>query len=66
MLKAEAALRYAQILVDAGVERYRDVEGLFDDEPRMAAVTEALRAVPGNGRRTSGWATCGCCSATTR
>ena len=34
VLKAEAARRHAQILVDAGVERYRDVEALFDDELR--------------------------------
>ena len=49
VLKAEAAARYAQVLVDAGVQRYGDVPGLFDDEPRMAAVTTALRGIAGNG-----------------
>jgi hypothetical protein len=49
VLKAAAALRYAQILVDGGVEQYRDVPALFADEPRMAALAERLREVPGNG-----------------
>lgn len=49
VLKAAAALRYAEVLVDGGVELYRDVPALFADEPRMAPLAERLRAVPGNG-----------------
>jgi hypothetical protein len=49
VLKAEAALRWAEILIYSGVERYRDVPGLFADEVRLDAVAERLRAVPGNG-----------------
>ncbi|WP_343981557.1 PGN_0703 family putative restriction endonuclease [Pseudonocardia aurantiaca] len=49
VLKAAAALRYAQILVEAGVELSRDVPLLFADEARMVAVANKLRSVPGNG-----------------
>lgn len=49
VLKAEAARRYAEALVRAGVHRYSDVEALLDDAARLAALEEELRRVPGNG-----------------
>ncbi|WP_345646867.1 hypothetical protein, partial [Pseudonocardia tropica] len=49
ILKAEAALQYAEALVGFGVERYADVPAVFDDEPRLAELTSRLRQVPGNG-----------------
>ncbi|MER7433574.1 hypothetical protein [Pseudonocardia alni] len=49
ILKAEAALQYAEALVDSSVERYADIPALFDDEPRLAELTSRLRQVPGNG-----------------
>jgi hypothetical protein len=49
VLKAAAALRYAEILVDSGVDRYADVPALFDDEGRLTEVSTRLRQVPGNG-----------------
>jgi hypothetical protein len=49
ILKAEAAIRYAQILADAEVHTIADVSTLFDDDARLAAVERKLRAIPGNG-----------------
>lgn len=49
VLKAEAAVRYARVLVDAGVECYADVPGLFADDGRLDHVAAQLRSVPGNG-----------------
>jgi hypothetical protein len=49
VLKAEAALLYAEALVRADVERHADVAPLFADDVRMEALTADLRTVPGNG-----------------
>lgn len=49
VMKAEAAVRYARVLVDAGIERYADVPGPFADAERLDKVEGELRTVPGNG-----------------
>lgn len=49
VLKAEAALLYAEVLIEAGIERYDDVPRLFADDDRFDALSARLRAVPGNG-----------------
>jgi hypothetical protein len=48
-LKADAALRYAQILVELDVHRVGDLHDLFVDTDRFDAVQARLRQVPGNG-----------------
>ena len=50
VLKAEAAGRYAQVLVAAGVHRLGDVAPLLADPARLAPVEQDLKAVPGHGR----------------
>ena len=47
ILKADAVLRFARVLVDHGVEVLQDVESRATDE----ALDAALRAVPGQGGR---------------
>ncbi len=49
VLKAEAALRYAEALVEAGVERYAEVAAAFGDRDRMDELSVRLRVVPGHG-----------------
>jgi hypothetical protein len=50
VLKAEAAVRYAEVLADSGVHTLGDVTMLLSDFTRLDAVESRLRAVPGNGR----------------
>jgi hypothetical protein len=49
ILKAEAAVRYAEVLADADVHTLDDVAALLPDFARLDAVERRLRAVPGNG-----------------
>jgi hypothetical protein len=49
VLKAEAVVRYAEILADSGVHTLGDVTTLLSDLTRLDAVESRLRAVPGNG-----------------
>lgn len=49
ILKAEAAIRCAEILAAADVHVLGDVAALAHDSDRLAAVEDELRTVPGNG-----------------
>ncbi|MEU0850638.1 hypothetical protein ABZ387_22090 [Streptomyces flaveolus] len=49
ILKVEAAVDYARILVDHGVDLLIDVEKLLADDNRLARVEKALAQVPGHG-----------------
>ncbi|GLY44585.1 hypothetical protein Amsp01_106080 [Amycolatopsis sp. NBRC 101858] len=49
VLKADAAVRYAEVLADSGVHTLGDVTTLLSDLSRLDAVERQLRAVPGNG-----------------
>jgi hypothetical protein len=50
VLKAEAAMRYAEVLAGSGVHTLGDVTTLLSDLTRLDAAESRLRAVPGNGR----------------
>ncbi|MEV5721841.1 hypothetical protein AB0L41_49005 [Amycolatopsis mediterranei] len=50
VLKAEAAVRYAEVLAGSDVHTLDDVTTLLSDLTRLDAVESRLRAVPGNGR----------------
>lgn len=47
--KVEAAMDYARILVDHGVDLLIDVEKVLVDDNRLAKVEKALAQVPGHG-----------------
>ncbi|MEU4027631.1 hypothetical protein [Streptomyces anulatus] len=49
ILKVEAAVGYARILVDHGVDLLIDVEELLADDNRLARVEKELAQVPGHG-----------------
>ncbi|MEU4518829.1 hypothetical protein AB0F52_08920 [Amycolatopsis sp. NPDC024027] len=49
VLKAEAAVRYAEVLAGSGVHAVGDVTTLLPDLTRLDVVESRLRAVPGNG-----------------
>ncbi len=49
ILKADAALQYAETLLAHDVRALADVSMLLTDPARLDAVEEELRAVPGNG-----------------
>ena len=49
ILKAEAAIGYAEILADAGVQRLGDVADLLGNPDVLARVEGALRTMPGHG-----------------
>ncbi|MEU2997252.1 hypothetical protein ABZ684_06705 [Streptomyces sp. NPDC006995] len=49
ILKAEAAVDYARILVGHGVDLLIDVDALLADDNRLARVEKALAQVPGHG-----------------
>lgn len=50
ILKADAAIRYAEILAAAGVQRLGDIAGLLANPGVLVEVEGTLRAVPGHGR----------------
>lgn len=50
VLKAEAAIRYANILTAAGVLRLGDVRSLLADPDELSVVESKLRTVPGHGQ----------------
>ncbi len=49
ILKADAAVRYTEILADAGVQRLGDLADLLADPDILAKIEGALRTVPGHG-----------------
>jgi hypothetical protein len=49
ILKADAAIRYAEILTNAEIRRLDDVTDLLANPIALAAVEKALRTVPGHG-----------------
>lgn len=49
ILKADAALRYAQTLFEHGVRRLSELHGVFADVDRFDELQAQLRRVPGNG-----------------
>jgi hypothetical protein len=51
ILKAEAALRYADVLLADGIDSLRDAQKALDDVDRVERINSALRAVPGDGVR---------------
>lgn len=48
--KADAVLRYAEILTGHGVHTLTDAAAVITDDPRRTTVETALRTVPGHGR----------------
>ena len=63
MSKAEAALRYARILVDHGVHELDDARRMLDTPELLSPIDRALSRVPGEGqhgiRRGYFWLLCG-------
>lgn len=49
ILKADAVLQYAAVLVDAGVHTRLDALEVVNDDGRFADVNEQLRRIPGDG-----------------
>ena len=52
ILKAEAALRYADVLVKAGVDTLADAAKALEDFGRVDEISARLRQIPGDGVRT--------------
>ncbi|PJI95133.1 hypothetical protein [Luteimicrobium subarcticum] len=60
ILKADAALRFAGVLVDSGITTLKDTVPALDDPERVDAISARLRAIPGDGVRTGYfWMTAG-------
>jgi hypothetical protein len=64
ILKAEAAIRYAEILATTGVHHIGDVTELRGDIARATAIERQLADVPGHGSGAR-LSYCGCSPATT-
>jgi hypothetical protein len=52
ILKAEAALRYADVLREAGIDTLDDATKALEDFGRVDAISAQLREIPGDGVRT--------------
>ncbi|MFC8922001.1 hypothetical protein [Cellulosimicrobium sp. NPDC057127] len=52
VLKAETALRYADVLVEAGVDTLPDAAKALEDFARVDEISARLRQIPGDGVRT--------------
>lgn len=52
ILKAEAALRYADVLVEEGVDTLPDAAKALEDFARVDEISGRLRQIPGDGVRT--------------
>lgn len=50
ILKADAAVRYATILADAGIYRIGDVNALLDSPRQLEGIEHQLGTVPGHGK----------------
>jgi len=51
ILKADAVLQHATVLLEAGVHTRLDALNVMNDDHRFTAVTEQLRRIPGDGAR---------------
>lgn len=52
ILKAEAALRYADVLIEEGVDTLPDAAKALEDFARVDEISARLRQIPGDGVRT--------------